>query len=110
MKRMKLDGHAFHDYLSLRLHQESVKLLRANPDLIATVQATLDRWMTTISPNSRILLAAWQEIIDERAWARAVAKTQRAQQLRQASPLCSVLSQDLRQRILDEVRALRDGE
>lgn len=110
MRRINLAGHAFHDYLSLRLHREAVKLLRSNPELIATVQATLDRWMVTCSPNSRILLVAWQEIIDERAWELAVAKTQRAQQLRQASPLCTVLSQDVRLRILDEVRALRDGK
>ena len=43
------------------------------------------------------------------AWRKALARTRRAQQLRQASPLVTILPPDTRQAILEQVGELQKG-
>jgi hypothetical protein len=51
----------------------------------------------------------WQEILRGAKWRKVMARTRRAQELRQASPLTAVLPAQIRQGVLDQVQKLRKG-
>ena len=53
------------------------------------------------------LWTEWESILLARAWKKALGPTQRAKQLRQASPLAFVLSDEERRQIIAEVNALK---
>jgi hypothetical protein len=97
--------HAAHDMASMVLHQEAVKLLRKDPSLVGKAKATLRRWQSGGHANTMPLWDEWDRILDRQDWKRAVANTQRGQQLRQASPLPVLLPQATRLRVLAEVKA-----
>jgi transcriptional regulator with XRE-family HTH domain len=108
--------HRIQDLQSLALHGEAVRLVRQDPTLLLEAQATLERWLKpgragTTSPPSRSapLWIEWRKVLREGIWRRVLARTRRAQQLRQASPLVAVLPQPVRQRVLEQVRQLHDG-
>lgn len=101
--------HEAQDLLSLALHQEAVQLLKKQPELIERALQTLDRWRSTGGSPSQVLWDEWSVILHRRAWRRALAHTRRSQELRQASPLPTVLPEATRQRVLDELRRLRQA-
>jgi len=101
--------HELQDLQSLVLHQEAVRLMRKNPALIQQAMDTLDRWRQAGGSHSRFLWDEWSVILHRRAWRRALSQTKRSKELRQASPLATVLPADARQRILEEVRQLKSG-
>jgi transcriptional regulator with XRE-family HTH domain len=101
--------HELQDLQSLMLHQEAVRLMRKQPELIQQALDTLDRWRKEGGSHSRFLWDEWSVILHRRAWRRALSQTKRAKQLRQASPLTTVLPPETRQRILDEVQRLKKG-
>lgn len=103
-----LDSHGIQDYQSLLLHCAAVKLLQQEVELADRVLATLASWRTTTDPRSHALLDEWQDILDHRDWRRAVARDAQATQLRQASPLPTVLPPEMREKVLATVQALRD--
>jgi hypothetical protein len=102
-----LDRHAAQDYQSLLMHVEAVRLLKQNPALVARAVQTLARWRDTADPRSFTLLDEWKRILDKRQWHKAVARDERGNQLRQASPLGVLLPNESRLRIISKVKELK---
>lgn len=101
--------HDIQDLQSLLLHQEAVRLVRQQPELISSALGTLEKWRESGSANSRALFDEWSVILHRRDWRRVLARTRRSKQLRQASPLTVLLPQEVRERVLEEVRQLKQG-
>jgi transcriptional regulator with XRE-family HTH domain len=101
--------HQVQDLLSLALHEEAVRLVRGQPELLLVVQATLDKWLGSGTSRSTGLWLEWQDILRHGKWRRVLGRTRRAQELRQASPLTTVLPETVRQSILNQVAALKKG-
>lgn len=101
--------HQIQDLQSLALHEEAVRLVRADPLLLQQAQATLDRWLQSGPSRSSSLWKEWQTILAQGQWRKALGRTRRAQELRQASPLTTVLPDAVRQDILAQVNELRKG-
>lgn len=103
------DRHRAQDLQSLALHEEAVRLARTDPALVQRAMDTVDRWLKTGDTRSSGLWREWQEILRKGTWRKVLGRTRRAQQLRQASPLATVLPEDVRQDILAQVRGLKKG-
>lgn len=101
--------HELQDLQSLALHHEAVLLMKKDPDLIRKATETLDRWRSKGDSRSMSLWDEWAAILHKRAWRRALSHTQRARELRQASPLATVLPEETRLQILKEVQQLRSA-
>lgn len=101
--------HELQDLQSLMLHQEAVRLMKKQPELIQRALDTLARWRQGGNSHSQFLWDEWSVILHRRAWRRALSQTKRAKELRQASPVTMVLPPETRQRILDEVQRLKKG-
>jgi len=101
--------HRVQDVQSLALHEEAVRQVKANPALIQKAQETVSSWLAKGDPRSASLWIEWQKILQARAWRKALGPTHQAQQLRQASPLVTVLTEESRQRVLQQVRDLKNG-
>ena len=102
-------GHQAQDLQSLALHEEAVRQVRANPQLVTQAQATLHQWLSAGDSRSSGLWREWHDILRDRAWRRVLSGTRRAQALRQASPLVTVLPEEVRKRVLAQVRELKKG-
>jgi transcriptional regulator with XRE-family HTH domain len=101
--------HRLQDLQSLALHEEAVRLAKANPALVLQAQDTARRWLATGDSRSASLWREWLAILGAASWRKALGRTRLAQQLRQASPLVTVLPPEARQRILDQVSKLKEG-
>lgn len=101
--------HQVQDLQSLALHEEAVRLIRTDPALLLQAQATLEHWLGSGNSRSSGLWREWQEILRRGQWRTILGRTRRAQELRQASPLPTVLPDHVRQRVLDQVNALKQG-
>lgn len=101
--------HRVQDLQSLALHEQAIRLVRADPALLVQAQNTLDRWLASGHSRSLGLWQEWQEILRSAKWRKVLGRTRRAQQLRQASPLTAVLPAQVRQSVLDQVRELQTG-
>lgn len=102
-------AHELQDLQSLMLHQEAVRLLQKNPRLIQQALETLEKWRSSGDARSRFLWDEWSVILHRRAWRRALSHTRRSKELRQASPLATILPADVRERILRDMRQLKEG-
>lgn len=100
-------GHELQDLQSLVLHQEAVRLMKKDQALIQKALDTLNRWRARGRSRSDALWDEWSVILHRRTWRRALANTERSRELRQASPLTTVLPADARERILKDVQRLR---
>jgi len=104
------DGrHRAQDLQSLMLHEEAVRLARINPALVQQAMDTVERWLSTGDSRSSGLWREWQEILRKGTWRKVLGRTRRAQELRQASPLATVLPNNVRQSILAQVHGLKKG-
>lgn len=101
--------HQLQDLQSMMLHDEAVRRVKADPMLILKAKETAQRWIDTGDPRSAGLWREWLEILDNRAWRKVLGRTRHAQQLRQASPLVTVLPEKVRRTILSQVSTLRKG-
>ena len=101
--------HRVQDLQSLALHEEAVRLARTNPALVQRALDTVERWLETGDSRSGVLWREWEEILRKGAWRKVLGRTRRAQELRQASPLATVLPDNVRQSILAQVRRLKTG-
>jgi len=102
--------HAAQDLQSMMLHREAVALIRKNPEkLIARAQQTLERWQARGPSASQPLWDEWKVVLHRKDWKKVLLKTRRAQELRQASPIVTLLPEETRLRILREVRELKAG-
>ncbi len=102
--------HQTQDLLSIALHEEAVRLIKQNPELVEKAKSTLAGWMNS-QPTSRSmsLWRDWAAILSNSSWQKVMASTARAQQLRQASPLGAVVPDEVRRRILEQFAAHRKG-
>lgn len=98
--------HVEQDLQSLLLHEAAVQLLRTDPSLTSRLIETLDRWAHRNDVNSRELEERWRQIINAQDWDAAIAGTEEGQQLRQASPLATLLPDEDRLAILRTAKAL----
>lgn len=101
--------HDIQDLQSLLLHEEAVRLLRQQPELISSALEILEKWRASGSVNSRPLLDEWSVILHRRDWRRILARTRRSKELRQASPVTVLLPSRVREQVLNDVRALEGG-
>ena len=101
--------HAVQDLQSLALHEEAVRLVRADPALLQQAQDRLARWLGQGDSHSASLWRQWQDILQNGHWRKILARTRRAQELRQASPLTPVLPEQVRQQVLAQVAQLKTG-
>lgn len=101
--------HHIQDLQSLALHEEALRMVRSDPALKLKAEETLDRWLTSESSRTRPLWLEWKAILASSSWRKVLGRTRRAQELRQASPLVTVLPPDVRQKILDQIGQLRKG-
>lgn len=101
--------HEIQDLQSLALHEEAVRLIRSDPTLLHLAEETLQRWLLSGNSRSNGLWREWQDILRQSKWRKVLGRTRRAQELRQASPLTTVLSETVRQSILAQVSGLRKG-
>ena len=101
--------HELQDLQSLMLHEEAVHLLKKKPELIQQALDTLERWRCAGDSHSRFLWDEWSVILHRRAWRRALSLTRRSKELRQASPLATILPAEVRQRVLEQVQQLKEG-
>lgn len=101
--------HQLQDLQSLALHEEAVRLAKADPALVQRALETLQRWLATGDARSATLWREWEDILKARTWRKVLGRTRRAQQLRQASPLVTTLPQETRQAILRQVGELKVG-
>lgn len=101
--------HRLQDLQSLALHEEAVRLAKADPALVLRAQETVKRWLATGDPRSASLWREWQTILAAGSWRKVLGRTRHAQQLRQTSPLVTALPEGARQRILEQIRNLKKG-
>ena len=107
--RADSDRHQAQDLLSLALHEEAVRLLRTNPELVDRALQTLAKWRAKGPSRSDSLWADWEDILAHQTWRKALGRTKRGQELRQASPLPTVLPDDVRNEVVTQVKALKKG-
>ncbi|MBS0465814.1 MAG: helix-turn-helix transcriptional regulator [Proteobacteria bacterium] len=101
--------HQLQDLQSLALHEEAVRLVKADPALVRQAQDTVQRWLATGDTRSASLWHEWADILKTGTWRKALGRSRHAQQLRQASPLVTILPQAARQGILQQVAELKKG-
>lgn len=101
--------HRLQDLQSLALHEEAVRLAKADPALVSRAQETVKRWLASGDSRSASLWREWQTILAAASWRKVLGRTRHAQQLRQASPLVTALPEKARQHILEQVHNLKKG-
>jgi transcriptional regulator with XRE-family HTH domain len=102
-------SHEVQDLQSMALHRAAVDLVKSDPALLNQAQATLARWLGNGSSRSTGLWKEWDDILRQQTWRKVLGRTRRAQELRQASPLVTVLPDGVRKGILDQIAALKKG-
>ena len=85
-------------------------LLQHDDQLRQRALATVQQWLRK-DPQSRSasLWHEWVETLQGRSYRKVLGRSVHAQQLRQASPLPTIIPSDVRQRLLDEARLLKNG-
>ncbi len=101
--------HQVQDLQSMALHKEAVRLLTEQPELVVKAAQTLEFWRSTRGARSQGLWDEWAQILAKKAWRKVLGRTRRAQELRQASPLPTVLPDAVRQDVLAQVKRLKAG-
>ena len=101
--------HQLQDLQSLALHEKALLLAKADPALVQQAQDTLQSWLAKGNARSAVLWREWAGILEARAWSKVLGRTRHAQQLRQTSPLVTILPEEVRQDILQQVISLKQG-
>lgn len=101
--------HAAQDLQSMALHRAAVELVKTEPALLVKAQATLARWLVDGNSRSVGLWKEWDQILRQRTWRKVLGRSRRAQELRQASPLITVLPDEMRKSVLEQVSGLKKG-
>ncbi|WP_312026604.1 hypothetical protein, partial [Ralstonia pseudosolanacearum] len=94
------------DLQNLLMHQEAVRMVRADPSLEARALEILERWGTVAPIRSKPLRDEWKRIIAERDWGLALEDSDRGQQLRRVSPMTILLPEQVRLDIIQSARAM----
>lgn len=102
-------AHEVQDLQSLMLHKEAVRLIKSNPALLQQALDHLERWRSVPNQHARFLWDEWSVILHRRDWRRALSTSRRGKELRQASPLPTILPPEVRADVLAQVNALKKG-
>lgn len=105
--RVAVSRHELQDLQSLALHQEAVRLVKRDDQLRLAALQTLDNWRSKPGSRSSPLWDEWSVVLHRKQWRRVLASTQRSNELRQASPLLSVLPEQVRLKVLDDIKSLK---
>jgi hypothetical protein len=105
--RELLMHHRIQDLLSYWLHVEAVRLIKQDPSLVQRLQQTQARWAERDDLGGEPLRRKWDEILATQDWGMALARTDQGQELRQASPLATVLPPEVRLKVLERIRDLK---
>jgi transcriptional regulator with XRE-family HTH domain len=102
--------HRIQDQQSLALHRQAVRAVQQDQTLLDKATNTLSCWLAD-HPNSRstFLWREWEEILKNRSWRKILRPSQKGQQLRQASPLVTVLPESIRLHVVEQVSSLKNG-
>lgn len=84
-------------------------MLQEDPSLAAKAMDALARWDKTMGVRSKPLRDRWVQIINDQDWVLATEESELGNQLRQASPLAILLSNQTRFSIIRRVRKLKDA-
>lgn len=103
-------AHRLQDLQSLSMHHCAIQAIERDPALLVKAKNTVNQWLQS-HPNSRTasLWRDWAQMLQDGTWKKMQGSTQRGQQLRQASPLPTVLPESVRQDVLAQVQALKRG-
>lgn len=101
--------HDIQDLQSLMLHKEAIRLIQSNPALIQEAINNLAKWRDSPNKHSQILWDEWSVILHRRDWRRALSTNRRAKELRQASPLPTILPPAVRDDVLAQVQQIKQG-
>lgn len=101
--------HEAQDLQSLALHKEAIRMIQDDPALLERAHEVLKRWRLQGDSRSDSLWSEWEAILAKQSWRKVLGRTRRAQELRQASPLPTILPEALRQDVLAQVRSLKKG-
>jgi transcriptional regulator with XRE-family HTH domain len=101
--------HRLQDLQSLALHEEAVRQVESDPKRLRRAKQTVQRWLAAGDSRSAALWRDWVKILEGGHWRKVLGRTRHAQQLRQASPLVTVLPPAVRRQVLDQVGRLRQG-
>jgi hypothetical protein len=93
-------SHQTSDMQSLRLAQAALAQIKMRPELLDVALRTLAHWDDVAPLESKTLRDEWREILRSGDFDRALAPTDRGQQLRQAAPLARVLTTSVRLEII----------
>ena len=93
-------SHLTSDQQSLLLTQAAVLAMQQQPVLVAQALRTLDHWDRVAPLASKPLRDEWRDILQGSHFDRALARTDRGQQLRQAAPLARVIPPEVRLQII----------
>lgn len=101
---------ALHDLQSLALHAAGIEMVKRDDQIRARALATVDKWLTN-DPKSRSapLWLEWRRILTEKTYRAVLGRSSRSQQLRQASPIPTLLPNEARRAILDQLIELKGG-
>lgn len=104
------DSSDIHDLQSRALHNTAIKLIQQDGELRQRARATLKQWLHK-DPQSRSapLWREWDGILQRGSFRTVLGRTVHAQQLRQASPLPTIIPTDIRKKLLEEARQLKTG-
>ena len=105
--RLPSGNHIPQDFQSLLMHRAAVDLILGDPRLVQKAQTTLARWMTNGDSRTMPLWEQWRRILDKQIWAEALDDSEAGRELRQASPLSTLLPQEQRLEIIRQVRRLK---
>jgi len=105
--RSLVKGHAAADLQSLLMHEEAVRLIGEDPGVLDRAKATLKRWLERGDERSRPLWNEWKKLLDRGDLGPAIEDSERGRQLRQSSPLATLLPPETRAGIVRQVRALK---
>ncbi len=86
-----------------------MRLVRANPELVEQARETVEKWLAAGNSRSTGLWREWEVILRDRTWRKVLSRTRREQQLRQASPLVTLLPDAVRRHVLAQMRELKKG-
>lgn len=105
--RVSASSHQLQDLQSLVMHQEAVRLVKRDDKLRLKALQTLENWREQPGSRSSPLWDEWSVVLHRKQWRRVLANTQRSNELRQASPMLSVLPEQVRQKVLEDIKSLK---
>jgi hypothetical protein len=108
---MRPRTHAWIDQRSLALDRAIAQTLRAQPQMLERVKATLGRWIEQRQASVPPVLIEWREILDDWSLEKILdlltSADERPRRLRQSSPFCGILSPEERLAIFKEYESIR---